>query len=200
MTTPTPRRPAGPRSDRADARRNYQRLVAAANDAFSEHGVSASLEDIARRAGLGSATLHRHFPTRESLMAAVYWQQVEALCAKGRELLDTPSPGEALVAWLRTLIDLAARRGLPDALRASLRDGAAELFTAWHTALGEAGTPLLVRAQQAGAVRPDVELSELLTLANAIALATEQLPDRAERADRLLTLTIDGIRQPLHDG
>src|ERR1700724_3635164 len=90
-------------SMRADARRNRERLLAAATAAFGEHGADAPLDDIARRAGVGIGTLYRHFPTRLALQEGVFRSQVEAVCARGRELAGAPSPGEAFAAWLRVL-------------------------------------------------------------------------------------------------
>ena len=93
MTRPTTR------PLRADALRNYERLIAAARAAFTELGANAPLDDIAQRAGVGNATLYRHFPTRQALLEAVYRDHIEALCHLGEGLLSTPSPGEGLVVW-----------------------------------------------------------------------------------------------------
>lgn len=194
MTKPSPKSPfPGPYSARVDVRRNYQQLLAAAHEVFDEQGADASLEEIARRAGLGSATLHRHFPSRYALMTAVYWNQIEALCAAARELGETNSPGEALTAWLRQLIAIAAERGLATALMTSQHDATARLFDACHDAIRAAAAPLLARAQRAGAIRADVELDDLLQLANAIALLVEHDADPRPRADRYLLLLIDGL-------
>src|SRR5437588_12210376 len=95
-------RPSERQAQRSDARRNAERLVEAARAAFAEHGPDASLIDIARTAGVGSATLYRHFPSREALLAAVYQSQIEALAAQGYNLLrEAPSPFDAMVIWLR---------------------------------------------------------------------------------------------------
>lgn len=185
---------AGANSTRVDARRNYDRLLAAAHEVFDEQGADASLEEIARRAGLGSATLHRHFPSRYALMAAVYWNQIEALCAAGRELGDANPPGEALTDWLRQLIAVAAERGLATALMTSQRDATARLFDACHDAIRAAAAPLLTRAKQAGAIRADVEPEDVLQLANAIALLVEHDSDPRLRADRFLDLLVEGLR------
>lgn len=185
---------AGANSTRVDARRNYDRLLAAAHEVFDEQGSNASLEEIARRAGLGSATLHRHFPSRYALMAAVYWNQIDALCAAGRELVDAKYPGDALTAWLRQLIAVAAERGLATALMTSRHDATARLFDACHDAIRAAGAPLLACAKQAGAIRADVELEDVLQLANAIALLVEHDSDPRLRADRFLDLLVEGLR------
>ncbi|MFD7958108.1 TetR/AcrR family transcriptional regulator [Streptomyces sp. WAC8370] len=182
---------------RADARRNYERIVAAAQEVFAADGAGASLEEIARRAEVGSATLHRHFPTRRSLLEVVFHDRVEALCARAREHAGRSAPGDALIAWLRDLnIYAAASRGLASSL---LRDGRdTDLLQengdcrAMITATAE---DLLHRAQQAGSLRAGVQPEDLLALVNAISLATEHHRDDAQ-ANRLLDLVIDGIRLP----
>src|SRR5262245_1624337 len=96
---------AGERAQRADARRNRERLITAAREAFTEHGVEASLDDSARRTGVGPGTLYRHFPTREALLAAVYRDDVEALAARAEQMARQYPPVEALTAWLHLQLD-----------------------------------------------------------------------------------------------
>src|SRR5215216_6625186 len=116
-TSETPTCEIGSPALRADARRNRDRLIAAAREAFAERGAEASLDDIARRAGVGPGTLYRHFPTRLTLIEAVYRDGVEALCAEARDLMSSPSPGEALATWLRSVLSYAGeKRGLATAL------------------------------------------------------------------------------------
>jgi AcrR family transcriptional regulator len=180
---------------RADARRNRDRLIAVAREAFAERGADASLDDIARRAGVGPGTLYRHFPTRMALMEAVYRDGVEALCAEAYDLLLSPSPGDALAAWLRSFLAYAAtKRGLAKALMAMAGDEKPPFFAACHDMISEAGAALLARAQAAGAVRPDVQLWDLLKLVSGIAMTCEQAPDCEIMADRLLALVMDGVR------
>src|SRR5437667_8713161 len=114
LSTPSP--PDTPR--RADARRNRERLLAAATSAFAERGADAPLEDIARRAGVGIGTLYRHFPTRTDLQAAVFRSQVIAVCDRGDALLtEQAPPGQAFAAWMRSLAGyLVTKRGLSHAL------------------------------------------------------------------------------------
>src|SRR3954454_21665376 len=97
---------------RADARRNRDRLLAVAAEAFAADGADASLDAIARRAGVGSGTLYRHFPTREALIKAVYWARVEQVCARGAELRAAGDPVAALAEWLRLLASLSTRDGV----------------------------------------------------------------------------------------
>ena len=178
------------RPRRADARRNYAHLLDVARVAFAERGADASLEDIARRAGVGIGTLYRHFPTRQALLEAVFGDRVEALCAEASDLLVAPSPGDALATWLRAVVrHITLYRGLAAAL-APILDKESEPASSWHGAIHAAGAALLARAQQSGAVRPDIGVADLLKLANAIAVATEQAP---ESADRLLALVMDGL-------
>jgi AcrR family transcriptional regulator len=190
-TPPTPTRPM-----RADARRNYERLLAEARTAFTVHGTDASLEEIARRAGVGIGTLYRHFPNRYVLMSAVFQGEVDALLARSRELLTAEEPCQALVEWLRGIIGHAGTyRGLARALMSASHDDGSALARC-SVPMREAGSALLERARRAGAVRRDVEISDLMQLTNAIALAVEESPDDPGLADRLLRLTLTGLKSP----
>ncbi|TDD87207.1 TetR/AcrR family transcriptional regulator [Actinomadura darangshiensis] len=177
---------------RADARRNADRIVAAAGALIAEHGADASLEEVARRAGVGSATLHRHFPSRQALLEAVFNDRVEVLCAKADGLLRDPDPGEALLVWLRAVgAHAVANRGLGASL---MRGGDPALGRTCHDMIINAGDALLARARAAGAVRPEIAITHLLKLVSAISLATEHEPDGPAEADRLLAIAIEGIR------
>jgi AcrR family transcriptional regulator len=187
---PTARRPL-----RADARRNYDRILGAAREVFASDGAGASLEEIARRAGVGSATLHRHFPSRRSLLDVVFHDRVEDLCALARGHAEESEPGAALFAWLRDFNAYAATsRGLVASL---LRDGQdADLLErddGCQAMITNAASELLRRAQLSGAVRPGVLVEDLLALIAAISLAAEQ-PRDDEQPDRLLDIMIEGIR------
>ncbi|MFD0259300.1 TetR/AcrR family transcriptional regulator [Kitasatospora indigofera] len=184
-----------PPAMRADARRNHDRIVAAAGAVIAEHGAEASLEQIARHAGVGSATLHRHFPTRQALLETVFKGRVEALCAKAQDLLPGPDPAAALITWLRAVgAHAVANRGLGASLMQGARDADPALGSTCHAMIVDAGDALLARARQADAVRPEVTTTQLLKLVSAIALATEREPDGPAEADRLLSLAIDGVR------
>jgi AcrR family transcriptional regulator len=177
---------------RADARRNVDRIIAAAGTLIAEHGANASLEEVARRAGVGSATLHRHFPSRQALLEAVFKDRVEALCAKADDLLAAPDPGEALLTWLRAVgAHAVANRGLGASL---MRGGDPTLGNTCHDMIINAGDALLARARTADAVRPEIAITHLLKLVSAISLATEHEPDGPAEADRLLAIAIDGVR------
>ncbi len=186
--------PPGPM--RADARRNRERLLIAARSAFAEHGADAPLDDIARRAGVGIGTLYRHFPTRLELQEAVFRDQVQAVCAGATDLLNSHEPGEALALWLRSLTGyIATKRGLSSALMTALgRDS--ELVSSCSAQMKAAGKDLLVRAQEAGAVRQEADIADLLRLVHAVVLATEQAPSDDGQRDRLLSFVLDGLRVP----
>ncbi|ONI85019.1 TetR family transcriptional regulator [Saccharothrix sp. ALI-22-I] len=174
---------------RADARRNQERIVAVAGDAIAEHGADASLEEIARRAGVGSATLHRHFPTRQALLEAVFRDRVEALCDQARSIAAELPPGPALAAWLRAVgRHAAANRGLAASL---MRGADPSLGATCHAMITTAAEDLVTAAQRTRDVRPDVAVVDLLKLTSAISLSTEGNPTEA---DRLLTLALTGVR------
>ena len=177
------------RRRRADAQRNYDLLVAAARDVFHDHGVDAPLDDIARRAGVGNATMYRHFPTRRELIIAVYSEEVAELCARSQSLLAEDPPGDALFAWLQDFIaHVAAKRELALSITDDRTGQRSALFDRWHQSMHTAASALLTRAQSAGAVRADLNASELLALANGIALTTTD----ATQAERLVVLVRQG--------
>ncbi|MGW1028902.1 TetR/AcrR family transcriptional regulator [Streptomyces sp. NPDC002577] len=185
---------APPRPLRADARRNYERLLTEARTVFAEHGTGASLEDIARRAKVGIGTLYRHFPNRHALVSAVFEDALSELLAHSRELLGDPQPCAALVTWLRAVISHASEyRGVSRALMSASGDESSALARCSRP-LREAGSALLVRAQKAGEVRAEVSIGDLLQLTNAIALAAEESPNDPQLADRLLNLTLRGLK------
>lgn len=159
------------------------------------HGTDASLEDVARRAGVGIGTLYRHFPDRHALMSAVFEDAVNELLAGARELQTAPDPCQALLTWLHEVVTHAATyRGLS---RALMPASPASALSRCGTPTREAGSALLTRAQDAGAVRADVRIGDLLQLTHAIALAAEESPGDPESADRLLTPTLMGLK-PQH--
>jgi AcrR family transcriptional regulator len=186
-----------PRAQRADAKRNVERLLEAARDAIARDGPDASLDDIARDAGVGSGTLYRHFPTRVALLEAVYRGEVERLCAEGDRLLDSDTePGEALSEWLRAYVTVGAmKRGLMGPLTTALGQDS-DLFASCKAMVMTTGGRLVERAQEAGAIRDDIELTDILTLVSAIAHAGELTRDQSGLSERLLAVAIDGLRRP----
>jgi AcrR family transcriptional regulator len=184
---PRPRRP------RADAVRNRGRIVDAARIVFTERGTDASLEEIAKRAGVGIGTLYRHFPTRPDLVVAVYREQVERLQALADELLEAPSPGDALARWLHEQLENAATcRGLGAEAMLAMLDVPDDEPSPCES-MRRSGAALLARAQDAGAVRSGVDADDLVRMVQAVVLAAEDSPDH-ETAERLFALVLDGIR------
>jgi AcrR family transcriptional regulator len=178
------------RPKRADARRNYEKLISVARDAFTEDGASASLEDIARRAGVGIGTLYRHFPTRQALLEAVYVEEVEAMCRSAVDLADQPS-WEALVAWLHRFVGyVATKQALAEELFATA-DPNADVFRNCKTAIYSAGEPLLTRAQRDGVVRTDTTITEVVQLVASVAKIPSVEPEQIER---ILDMALDGLR------
>jgi AcrR family transcriptional regulator len=175
---------------RADAQRNRARLLGAARDAINDHGMDASMDDIARRAGVGPGTLYRHFPTREALLAAVYRDDVVNLAARADDLSEA-DPADALAAWLQLQLDHTKLKiGMGAALKAIL--GAdSETLTFCRDTLRAAVGRLLDRAKAAGAVRTDVEAADVMRLIHGVSVASESAPDQATR---LLGFVLDGLR------
>ncbi|MGZ3145824.1 TetR/AcrR family transcriptional regulator [Lentzea chajnantorensis] len=178
-------------NQRADARRNHERILAVAEQEVAAHGASASLEQIARVAGVGSATVRRHFPTRQALLEAVSWHRVQALCDRARELTGTGDSRDALLAWLTEVVAYCVTaRGLATALA---YEGDPVHGNSCAGALEEAAEPLLRKAIEDGAVARDVTVVELVTLVVGIAMATEGHQDPAAAAHRLFALAVAGI-------
>lgn len=174
------------RARRSDAARNARILIAAARELFAEHGAEVALDEVARRAGVGNATLYRHFPTRGDLLVAVYADEVDALCRHGDELLRRRSASEALFRWLeRFAVHVATKRPLALAATEGGEQRRSELFDAWHERMRATARGLLVRAQQAGAVRFDLAEEDVLALTSALAVTAAD-PDHARRLMRIL--------------
>jgi len=183
------------RPRRADARRNYGQLVEQARIAFAEFGVDASLDEIARRAGVASGTLYRHFPTRLDLIEAVLAEQIAELVRLGRSLEKAEDEFDALSTWLRAaLVHALTYRGLSAAVMNSALDRENGLVSAWHAELFEVGAGLLARARQSGMIVPDAEEADVLKMVGAIAWASQNAPDGGAQADRLLALLVNGLR------
>ena len=178
------------RPKRADARRNYEKVLAAAREAFAEGGESTALEEIARRAGVGIGTLYRHFPNRQALLEALYVDEVEEVC-RSAAALEGADPWEALSGWFERFI---AYMGTKRALAAELLnylDQDAPLFQVCRTSMFEAGEPLLKRAQEAGVVRPDVNIGEVIQMVVGIA----KIPASDQRqTEHIVRVALDGLR------
>jgi AcrR family transcriptional regulator len=178
------------RPKRADARRNYEKVLTAARTAFAEGGESTALEEIARRAGVGIGTLYRHFPNRQALLEALYVNEVEEVCRSAAEL-EASDPWDALNAWFERLMGyLATKQALAHELLNYL-DTDAPLFQVCRASLYDAGDPLLKRAQAAGAVRDDVEFPEVMQMVVGIAKIPASDPSQVEH---ILRIALDGLR------
>jgi AcrR family transcriptional regulator len=177
---------AGRRPQRADARRNFDALLGAAREVFADDGVNGSLEEVARRAGVGIGTLYRNFPTRQDLFEAVYADEVEAL-ARIADKLAGEDPWDALATWLRRFVGYAAtKKAIYEALNHT-----SPVFATYREAVHCAGEPLLKQAQEAGQARTDVSFEDVRHLINGISGAN--FADDAQR-ERVLTMALDGIR------
>ncbi|MCX2734189.1 helix-turn-helix domain containing protein [Saccharopolyspora sp. NFXS83] len=181
-------------AQRSDARRNHARILAVAEEEVAACGAEASLEQIARTAGVGSATVRRHFPTRRALLEAVSHSRIDALSRRAAELTGAPDGREALLRWLGEVVAYCASvRGLAVALSYTGPDVDPVEGNSCAGVLEEAGAPLLDRAVRDGAVRPDVALADLITLIVGIVLAVEHRADAAAEADRLFRLAVAGV-------
>ncbi|WP_078859630.1 TetR/AcrR family transcriptional regulator [Streptomyces rubellomurinus] len=178
---------------RADARRNRERILEAAVRAFAEKGADVPIDTIAKAAGVGSATLYRHFPTREALVEAAYRNELARVCDSAAELLAELPPDRALRLWMDRFIGyLAAKQGMADALRAAVASGAdpfAESLDKLSAAIGS----LLRAGAEAGLLRSDVEPIDLGLSLAGVSLVTDSAAQR-DRAGRLLDLILDGLR------
>ena len=181
----------GERPLRADALRNRGQILAAASSAFSKCGLEATLEGIAKDAGVGIGTLYRHFPTRELLIEAAYRNELAAVCDAAPELLDTMPPAEALRVWMDRYIDYMTRKlGMADALRAVIASGANPYAQSFELLVG-AIKPLLDAGVAVGDIRPDVSADDVLVSLSGIVLAAGT---KRDQADRLANLLLDGLR------
>ncbi|MEV7346474.1 helix-turn-helix domain-containing protein [Streptomyces sp. NPDC093544] len=177
---------AARRPHRKDAARNYDALMTAAREAFAENGAEASLEDIARRAGVGVGTLYRNFPTRRHLFESVYAAEVNDLCRVAEEVAVL-EPWEALASWLRRFVDYTVtKRAIREAL-----NNESEIFLACRDSMYAAGGPLFERAQKAGQARTDIAFDDLLRMVAGI--TSTNFLDDAQR-DRVLAVALDGVR------
>jgi AcrR family transcriptional regulator len=178
------------RPKRADARRNYEKVLAAASEAFADGGEATSLEEIARRAGVGIGTLYRHFPNRQALVEALYVNEVEEL-SRSAEQLEQLDPWEALSSWFERLMGYLATKRVLAAELTNYLDPDAPLFQTCRGALFAAGEPLLKRAQDAQLVRDDVDFSDVLHMVVGISKLPISDPEQVEH---IIRIALDGLR------
>lgn len=186
----------GERPLRADARRNRARVLEAAYDAFADEGVGVPLDEIARRAGVGAGTVYRHFPSKEALFEAVLSDRVERLIAAIRVDIADADPAEAFFSFLSRLVeDGVAKKDLIDALVGAGADVTVSASQAKRD-LRDAGAELLARAQEAGAVRTDVDATEVMLLASGTVFAIHGQSGDADVTRTMLNVLRDGLRPP----
>ncbi|WP_430694645.1 TetR/AcrR family transcriptional regulator [Mesorhizobium dulcispinae] len=182
-----------PKPLRADAQRNRDKLVEVAAQAFAADGVDASLEEIAKRAGVGIGTLYRHFPTREHLVEVVYRREVEGLCHAAGELAQLHPADVALELWMQRFVDyIATKRGLATSLRVLLTTNST-LFSDTSGRVSGAMRRLIEAAAASGKIRADVDASDVMHALGGI-YSAPNTPDWRERSGRLVKLLMDGLR------
>ena len=182
-----------PRKPRADAERNRERILDVAKEAFARSGANASLDDIAKQAGVGPGTLYRHFPTREELLHSVYQSELEKLAAAEQKFARTMPPVEALRAWLVLFVDaIAAKHLIAPALNTLLGDPK-KVFAASYAKMHQAIRALVERAVESGDIRKDLDPTDLLAALVGVANVAAS-PDWKASAKRLLDILIAGSR------
>jgi AcrR family transcriptional regulator len=181
------------RKPRADAMRNRERLLEVAKDAFTRSGANASLEEIAKQAGVGPGTLYRHFPTREALLEAVYRSEMEKLAVAEQKLARELPPIEALRAWLLLFVDaIAAKQLIAPAVNTLVGDPK-KMFESSYAQMWDAVRALVKRAIRSGDIRKDLDPLDLLRALIGVAnVATS--PDWQQSARRLVDILITGSR------
>ncbi|OHV84891.1 TetR/AcrR family transcriptional regulator [Rhizobium sp. LCM 4573] len=178
---------------RADARRNREKLIEVAAAAFAEHGVETSLEDIARKAGVGIGTLYRHFPTREHLVEVIYRRELENLAAAATELAQSHAPDTALEEWMRRFVGyIAAKRGMANSLKILMNTNSS-LFAEGFGRIRSAFEGLVKAASDAGSIRKDIDTTDLLHALSSI-YSMPDTPEWRDRSHRLIGLLMDGLR------
>jgi AcrR family transcriptional regulator len=186
-----PTRPA--RKPRTDAQRNRERILEVAKQAFTRAGANASLDEIARQAGVGPGTLYRHFPTRDALLEAVYRTEVEKLAAAERKFAETMPAIEALRAWMLLFVDyIATKKIIAPALNTHI-GGHSEVIEASYAPIHEAIRALVKRAIKSGDIRRDVDAVDLLKALIGVAFMSAT-PDWQQSARRLVDILITGSR------
>jgi AcrR family transcriptional regulator len=185
----------GTRKPRADALRNRERLIHVAKAAFADVGPDVSLEEIARRAGVGIGTLYRHFPSRGAVVEAVYRREVQQLAAAATRLMDEARPGEALRAWMRLFVDYIATKKVMAPALGAIVGGLTELYALSGEQITGAIKTLVARAAAAGDIRPDADPDDLLRALVGFTYGSAD-PGWQASALRLIDLVMDGLRSP----
>lgn len=181
------------RKPRADAQRNRERLVEAAKVAFAEKGPDASLEEIARRAGVGIGTLYRHFPTRDAILEAVYRRELDQLAEAAARLLESPTPGAALREWMLLFVDyIATKKVVAPVLGAALGEISASYASSSGLTLTEGMAQLIRRAANHGDIRADADPEDILRALVGFTYGNTS-PTWQASALRLIDILMDGL-------
>ena len=183
------------RKPRTDALRNRERILEVAKEAFTRNGAEASLDDIARQAGVGPGTLYRHFPNRDALIEGVYRSEVEKLAAAARNFASTKPPLEALRAWMLLFVDhIAAKQIIAPALN-SIVGGASRLYEGTRSQMQSASDLLVKRAMENGDIRKDLDPFDLVRALIGVSHVTS-VPGWQQSARRLVDILLAGSRPP----
>jgi AcrR family transcriptional regulator len=185
--------PTRQRKPRTDAQRNRERILEIAKQAFSESGASASLDDIAKQAGVGAGTLYRHFPTREELLEAVYRTEVEKLAAAEQRFSETHPPVEALRAWMLLFVDHIATKQIIAPVLNELVGDPKKVFESSHDQIFGAIRALVKRAVKSGDIRKDLDPLDLLRALIGVANVSTS-PNWQQSARRLVDILVAGSR------
>lgn len=189
----TTKQQSAARKPRADGQRNRERLVTTAKAAFAELGANVSLDEVARRAGVGIGTLYRHFPTRDAIVEAVYRREVEQLAGSATRLLGSLPPGEALHEWMRLFVDYIATKKVMASALGSIVGGATELYASSASQITNAMSLLVDRAGAIGDIRPEVDPNDLLRALVGFTYGNTS-PGWRGSALRLIDILMDGLR------
>jgi AcrR family transcriptional regulator len=185
--------PCPERKQRSDAQQNRERILVAAKEAFAKSGSNASLDDIAKRAGVGAGTLYRHFPSREVLLKAVYQTAAEKLATAAKEFAETLPPIEAVRAWMMLFVDYIADKQIIASAVNALIDDPHKLYEASYGQIWEAVRSLVKRAVKSGDIRKDLDAIDLLRAVVGVA-SVGAGPDWQQSARRLVDILILGSR------
>ncbi|HEY3888949.1 MAG TPA: TetR/AcrR family transcriptional regulator [Caulobacteraceae bacterium] len=181
------------RKPRADAQRNRERLLETAKAAFADAGPEVSLDEIARRAGVGIGTLYRHFPNRDAIVAAVYRREVQQLADAATRLMDTLPPGEALHQWMRLFVDYIATKKVIASALGAIVGGASELYASSGALIIGAVEALVGRASASGDIRADADPDDVLRALVGFTYGNTS-PGWEASALRLIDILMDGLR------
>jgi AcrR family transcriptional regulator len=189
----TKRSQPAPRKPRVDAQRNRERILEIAKDAFTRSGANISLDDVAKHAGIGAGTLYRHFPTRDTLLEAVYRTEVEKLATAERKLAETMPPHEALRAWMLLFVDYIATKQIIAPALNTLVGGPSKVFEASGDMIKGAIHTLVKRAIKSGDIRPDLDPLDLLRALVGVSNVAS-VPGWPQSARRLVDILLLGSR------